>query len=132
MGASLELREAALLRSQGFVGGRWVDAIDGRTFEVQDPATGEMLVRVANMGAAETTSAIDAAQAALGDWKRRPAKDRATVLKAWFHLMLAHADDLAMLMTREQGKRCTHIQDAGHVFGALQIARHPVQIRGDP
>ncbi|MEY4723940.1 MAG: hypothetical protein RL043_89 [Pseudomonadota bacterium] len=104
MGASLELREAALLRSQGFVGGRWVDAIDGRTFEVQDPATGEMLVRVANMGAAETTSAIEAAQAALGDWKRRPAKDRAAVLKAWFHLMLAHADDLAMLMTREQGK----------------------------
>ena len=82
MGASLELREAALLRSQGFVGGRWVDAIDGRTFEVQDPATGETLVRVANMGAAETTSAIEAAQAALGDWMRRPAKDRAAVLKA--------------------------------------------------
>ena len=104
MGASLELREAALLRSQGFVGGRWVDAIDGGTFEVQDPATGEMLVRVANMGATETGSAIDAAQAALGDWKRRPAKDRAAILKAWFHLILAHADDLAMLMTREQGK----------------------------
>ncbi|MFZ9140752.1 MAG: aldehyde dehydrogenase family protein, partial [Burkholderiaceae bacterium] len=73
MGASLELREATLLRSQGFVAGQWLDAADGRTFEVQDPATGETLVRVANMGATETTAAIDAAQAALGDWKRRPA-----------------------------------------------------------
>ncbi|MEY4083702.1 MAG: hypothetical protein RL483_1071 [Pseudomonadota bacterium] len=104
MGAGFELKEAALLRTQGYVGGQWLGAQDGRLFEVHDPATGECLVQVSNQGAAEALLAIEAAQAALEAWRAKTAKERSAILKAWNALILSHADDLAMLMTREQGK----------------------------
>jgi succinate-semialdehyde dehydrogenase/glutarate-semialdehyde dehydrogenase len=93
-----------LLRRQGWIGGRWSDADSGAVFAVHDPASGETLVEVADMGVAETRRAIDAAAGALPGWRGRTAKERAAVLRRWYDLIMAHADDLALLMTREQGK----------------------------
>jgi succinate-semialdehyde dehydrogenase / glutarate-semialdehyde dehydrogenase len=84
------------------VNGGWVSA--PARFHVTDPATGEILAAVANLGAVQTQAAIAAADAAWGPWKQRPAKERAALLMKWFQLILAHTDDLARLMTAEQGK----------------------------
>jgi succinate-semialdehyde dehydrogenase/glutarate-semialdehyde dehydrogenase len=100
----LSLSDPTLLQTQAYIGGAWVDADDGATFPVSNPANGELLVRVAKMGAAETRRAIDAAQLAMDDWKKRPAKQRAGVLRKWFDLMMEHQEDLARIMTAEQGK----------------------------
>jgi succinate-semialdehyde dehydrogenase/glutarate-semialdehyde dehydrogenase len=100
----LSLSDPTLLQTQAYIGGAWVDADDGATFPVNNPANGELLVRVAKVGAAETRRAIDAAQLAMDDWKARPAKQRAAVLRRWFDLMMEHQEDLARIMTAEQGK----------------------------
>jgi succinate-semialdehyde dehydrogenase / glutarate-semialdehyde dehydrogenase len=96
--------ELRLLRRQGYVDGRWVDADSGETFPVVDPATRETIAEVPRMGTAETRRALAAAERALPDWKRRPAKERAGVLRRLADLMLEHEDDLARLMVTEQGK----------------------------
>jgi succinate-semialdehyde dehydrogenase/glutarate-semialdehyde dehydrogenase len=96
--------ELPLLRRQGFVDGRWVDADSRETFPVTNPATGEVLAEVPRMGAGETRRAIEAAQRALPEWKHRPAKERARVLRRLADLMLEHEEDLARLMVLEQGK----------------------------
>ena len=101
------ITESSLFRQQAFVNGAWVDADGGASFAVNDPATGETLGRVPDMGAAETQRAIAAADAAWGSWRKRPAKERAALLRRWFELIVAHADELALLMTREQGKPLT-------------------------
>jgi len=101
---TLQLKDMTLLRRQGWIGGRWSDADSGAVFAVHDPASGETLVEVADMGVAETRRAIDAAAGALPGWRGRTAKERAAVLRRWYDLIMAHADDLALLMTREQGK----------------------------
>jgi succinate-semialdehyde dehydrogenase/glutarate-semialdehyde dehydrogenase len=101
---TLPLQDAALLRARGWIDGQWVDADSGATFAVTDPATGSTIAEVADLGAAETRRAIDAAARALPAWRARTAKDRAAVLRRWFELMTAHAEDLARLMTAEQGK----------------------------
>ncbi len=101
---TLVLKDAALLREQGFIDGAWASADSGARFAVTDPATGAQLAQVADMGAAETRRAIAAADRALPAWRARTAKDRAAILRRWFDLILAHADDLAALMTAEQGK----------------------------
>ncbi|GAB3629673.1 succinate-semialdehyde dehydrogenase [Pandoraea terrae] len=98
------LKDTDLLRQQAFVAGRWCDADNGATFEVRNPATGEVLGRVPEMGAAETRRAIEAANAAWGAWRRKTAKERSAILRRWYELMLANADDLATIMTLEQGK----------------------------
>lgn len=100
----LLLREPGLLRRQAFVDGAWVDADSGETFPVLDPATGEEIERVPRMGAAETRRAIEAARRALPGWRGLTAKERARVLRRWADLMLEHQEDLAVLMTAEQGK----------------------------
>jgi succinate-semialdehyde dehydrogenase/glutarate-semialdehyde dehydrogenase len=100
----LPLRDPTLLRTRCYVGGQWIDASGGGAVEVTNPATGEVLGSVPNLGAAETRAAIEAAAAAFPAWAARTAKDRAGLLRKWHDLMLAHADDLAMLMTAEQGK----------------------------
>jgi succinate-semialdehyde dehydrogenase/glutarate-semialdehyde dehydrogenase len=100
----LALREPELLRRQAFVDGAWIDADSGETFAVLDPATGEELARVPRMGAAETRRAIEAAQRALPGWRALTAKERARVMRRWADLMLEHQEDLAALMTAEQGK----------------------------
>jgi succinate-semialdehyde dehydrogenase/glutarate-semialdehyde dehydrogenase len=98
------LRDPSLLETRAFVGGEWVDADDGATFEVTNPARGDVIAHVADLGRAETARAIDAAAAAMKDWAARTAKDRAQVMRKWFDLMMANQDDLGTILTAEQGK----------------------------
>ncbi|AVS89394.1 NADP-dependent succinate-semialdehyde dehydrogenase I [Paracidovorax avenae] len=100
----LKLKNPGLLREQAYLDGRWVNADDGGTIDVTNPATGATVARVPRMGAAEARRAIEAANRAWGPWRRRTAKERATILRRWNDLMLANADDLAAIMTAEQGK----------------------------
>jgi succinate-semialdehyde dehydrogenase/glutarate-semialdehyde dehydrogenase len=93
-----------LLLERAYVDGRWVDADAGATFEVADPATGEVLATVPRMGAAETRRAIEAAGRALPGWRATLAKDRARILRRWSDLMLERTEELATLLTAEQGK----------------------------
>jgi succinate-semialdehyde dehydrogenase/glutarate-semialdehyde dehydrogenase len=93
-----------LLVSQAYVGGRWVDADSGETFPVTNPATGETIAEVPRLGAAETRRAIEAAQQALPGWRGTLAKERAAIMRRWSDLMLERIDELAALMTTEQGK----------------------------
>jgi succinate-semialdehyde dehydrogenase / glutarate-semialdehyde dehydrogenase len=98
------LRRQGLLLEQGYVGGVWAGADGGGTFPVVDPSTGHELARVPRMRAEETRRAIDAARDAYSGWRRTLAKERARVLRRWADLMLEHRDDLALLLTAEQGK----------------------------
>lgn len=100
----MQLKDASLLRTQCLIDGRWTDSNSGKTLEVTDPADGSILGTVPAMGADETRRAIDAAAAALPAWRARTAKERGAILRRWWELMAEHNDDLAMLMTREQGK----------------------------
>jgi succinate-semialdehyde dehydrogenase / glutarate-semialdehyde dehydrogenase len=96
--------ESDLLRSQGYLDGRWVDADSGATFPVIDPANGETISEVPRMGAEETRRAIAAAERALPEWKHRPAKERARILRRLADLMFEREDELAALLVTEQGK----------------------------
>ncbi|MEL7936022.1 NAD-dependent succinate-semialdehyde dehydrogenase [Pseudomonas delhiensis] len=100
----MKLNDSKLFRQQAYIAGAWCDADDGRTVVVTDPATGELLGQVPLMGGAETVRAIEAADAALQGWRAKTAKERAQVLRRWFELLLENEDDLARLMTFEQGK----------------------------
>ena len=100
----MRLEDPTLLRQQCLIGGRWQDAVSGATVAVHNPATGGHLGTVPDMGAAETRQAIEAAAGALPAWAARSAKERALVLRRWYDLLLAHQNDLAVLMTAEQGK----------------------------
>ena len=93
-----------LLRSQAYVDGAWVDADSGETFPVVDPASGETIVEVPRLGAAETRRAIEAAARAFPAWSGLLAKDRARILRRFAELMADHREDLSVLMTLEQGK----------------------------
>ncbi|KVE35462.1 NAD-dependent succinate-semialdehyde dehydrogenase [Burkholderia sp. TSV86] len=104
---TLALKDPALLRERAFIAGEWQAADGGRSFEVRNPATGGLLGTVPAMGAAETRRAIDAANAAWPAWRKRTAKERAAILRRWHDLMVAHADDLALILTTEQGKSLT-------------------------
>ncbi len=98
------LQDMALFRQQAFVAGRWEDAPDGKVKQVFNPANGKLIGTVPNLGADATRRAIDAADKALPDWRARTAKERAQILRKWFDLMMANQEDLAILMTVEQGK----------------------------
>ncbi len=100
----LNLKDPSLLRQQCFINGEWCSADDNSVIKVSNPATGESLGSVPHMGAAETRRAIDAANAAWPAWRKKSAKERAVILRKWNDLMLANADDLALIMTAEQGK----------------------------
>src|SRR3954454_8778898 len=96
--------DPGLLRDRGYIDGAWAPADSGSTFPVHDPASGELLAEVPRMGAAETRRAIESAAAALPAWRARPARERAAILRGFSDLMLRHRRDLAMILTREQGK----------------------------
>jgi len=100
----LRLQDPSLLCAECYVNGRWLGADGGATFAVRNPVDGSEIARVPDMGAAETRRAIEAAAAAWGPWRARTAKDRAAILRRWFELMLQHQEDLALIMTSEQGK----------------------------
>jgi succinate-semialdehyde dehydrogenase/glutarate-semialdehyde dehydrogenase len=101
---ALELQDPALLRSQAYVAGEWAAAQNGATRDVLNPASGQKLGTVPNMGTAETRRAIEAAAAALPAWAKKTAQERAVILRRWYELMLANQEDLARIMTAEQGK----------------------------
>jgi succinate-semialdehyde dehydrogenase/glutarate-semialdehyde dehydrogenase len=102
--AWLRLADPGLVREQNYLAGEWIDGDGGRTVEVTNPATGAVLGTVPSVGAEETRRAIAAANAAWPAWRARTAKERAAILRRWFDLMLANQDDLAKIMTAEQGK----------------------------
>src|SRR5712672_3802922 len=103
----MELKDPKLFRQQCYVNGEWVDALNRGTIPVTNPATGETLGTVPRMGAEETRQAIEAADRALPGWRGKTAKERAQILRKWFDLMMANQEDLATLMTAEQGKPLT-------------------------
>ena len=100
----LALNDPTLLRQQCYLNGLWAAADNGQTIDVTNPATGEILGTIPRMGTQETHRAIAAAKAALPAWRARTAKERSTILRKWYELMLANQDDLAIIMTAEQGK----------------------------
>ena len=102
--ASLQLKDPSLFRQQCYINGAWADADSGKTIPVTNPATGEILGTVPNMGTAETRRAIEAANAAWPGWRAKTAKERSIILRRWFDLMMANQEDLAKLLTAEQGK----------------------------
>jgi succinate-semialdehyde dehydrogenase/glutarate-semialdehyde dehydrogenase len=100
----MKLQDAKLLRQQCYVDGTWVSAEGGANIAVRNPATGEPIGTVPRLGGLETRRAIEAADRALPAWRARTGKQRAAILRTWADLMLANADDLALIMTSEQGK----------------------------
>jgi succinate-semialdehyde dehydrogenase/glutarate-semialdehyde dehydrogenase len=104
LATEITLHDPLLFRQACYIDGTWVGALDGAVIDVDDPATGEVMGKVPRMGTAQTRQAIDAAAQALPAWRKRTAKERSNVLRRWFDLMMANQEDLARLMTLEQGK----------------------------
>jgi succinate-semialdehyde dehydrogenase/glutarate-semialdehyde dehydrogenase len=102
--ATIPLKDGYLLRQKCYIGGAWTDADDGKTIPVTNPATGEILGAVPRMGGAEARRAVEAANAAWPAWRKKTAKERSGILRRWFDLVMANQEDLAVLMTAEQGK----------------------------
>jgi succinate-semialdehyde dehydrogenase/glutarate-semialdehyde dehydrogenase len=100
----MQLQDSSLLHEKCYINGQWLDADSASTITVTNPANGDVLGTIPDMGATETQAAIDAANAALPAWRALTAKERATKLQAWFRLMMDNQDDLGLLMTLEQGK----------------------------
>jgi len=100
----VQLNDPSLLRQQSFINGQWCDAVSGDTLKVVNPATNALIGYVPNMGQVETEMAIKAAEAALPAWRALTAKERGAKLRRWFELLNENSDDLALLMTTEQGK----------------------------
>ena len=118
---TISLLDPSLLRTQALLGGKWSDADSGSTFAVRDPASGEVLAQVPRCGPAETRRAIEAAAAAQPAWRAEPAPRRAAVLRRFFDLVRDHTDDLAMLITREQGKPLGEARgEIGYAAGFLE------------
>ena len=101
---SIQISDQGLLKTKAYINGQWVDADSGETVPVTNPATGEVIAEVAKCGTAETRRAIEAAGTAFVEWRQRTAKERANLLRKWFNLMMEAQEDLAMIMTLEQGK----------------------------
>jgi succinate-semialdehyde dehydrogenase / glutarate-semialdehyde dehydrogenase len=100
----IKLKDQVLLRHKAFINNFWTEALSGSHLTVTNPATGKTIGTVPDMGAADTQMAIEAANAALPSWRAQTAKERANILHQWFSLMMKHQEDLARIMTAEQGK----------------------------
>ncbi|MCI2400739.1 NAD-dependent succinate-semialdehyde dehydrogenase [Aliiroseovarius subalbicans] len=98
------LKDPSLLATQAYVAGAWVDADDGKTFAVTNPARGDVICEVADLSRTEVARAIAAAEAAGKDWTKRTAKERANIMRTWFNLMMENQGDLATILTAEMGK----------------------------
>jgi succinate-semialdehyde dehydrogenase/glutarate-semialdehyde dehydrogenase len=115
----VSLKDPLLFRQSNYIDGMWVNAKSGATINVDNPATGEIIGTVPKCGAAETRAAIEAAEKALPAWRKRTAKERAAVVRRWYELMLERQEDLARLMTIEQGKPLT--ESKGEVIYAASF-----------
>lgn len=102
--AGVAVKDPKLVRSFSYVDGKWVAAESGETLAITNPADGTVVGEVAKLGAGESVAAVDAAEAAFGDWSARLPQDRAAILRRWFELIVAHKEDLAHIMVAEQGK----------------------------
>jgi len=100
----IKLNDPALLRQQCYIDGAWVDAASGQTIEINNPATGEIIATVPSLSTAEVRGSIEAADAAWGAWRKKTGKERSHIMRTWFNLMMENQEDLARLMTLEQGK----------------------------
>jgi succinate-semialdehyde dehydrogenase/glutarate-semialdehyde dehydrogenase len=125
----MQLNEMALFHQQAFVAGQWCDADNQDTSDIYNPATQDIIGTVPNMGKAEAERAIQAAVAGWAAWKNKTAKERSIVLKKWFDLMVAHADELAFILTNEQGKPASFIEwfaeEAKRVYGDIIPSPYP-------
>ena len=108
--AGLGLSEPRLFKQQAYVNGEWIDADSGETIEVTNPATGAVIAEVPKLGTAEVRRAIEGAEAAFPEWRDRLAKERAQILRRFFDLMIEHQEDLAIILTSEQGKPLAEAQ----------------------
>jgi succinate-semialdehyde dehydrogenase/glutarate-semialdehyde dehydrogenase len=129
----LTLKDSSLLKNRCYVDGEWIEADSGKTFPVRNPADGSELARVPDMGAQETRRAIEAANAAWPAWRAKTAKERSAALKRWYQLIMDNQEDLARLMTAEQGKPLT--ESRGEIaYGASFVewfAEEAKRIYGD-
>jgi succinate-semialdehyde dehydrogenase/glutarate-semialdehyde dehydrogenase len=100
----VELKDPSLLVGQAYVAGEWIDAPDGKTIPVTDPFDGALILEVPDLGPDIARRAIDKAHAVQKDWAKRTAKERSAILRTWYDLIIANADDLALILTTEQGK----------------------------
>ena len=129
----MKISDQALLRNQAYIDGRWCDADSGETLPVLNPANGSVIVDIARCGTAETRQAIEAAERAQAEWRQTTAKERAAVLRKWLELMLDAQEDLAQIMTAEQGKPLA--ESRGEiVYGASYIewfAEEAKRVYGD-
>lgn len=98
------LKDKALLKGDAFIGGKWLQAKSGKVFSVTNPATGEVIAKVPNLDIADAQDAIASAESAFALWRAKTGKERAAVLRKWFELITAHAEDLGIIMSLEQGK----------------------------
>ena len=100
----MQLKDPSLLRSESYINGEWLAAPDGKTFPINNPATGELIMTVADHGVASVKNAIDAAEVAQKEWAARTAKDRAMLMRTWYNLLMENQEDLAQILTAEMGK----------------------------
>ena len=130
---TLALKDPSLFRQQAYVNGEWQAAASGETFDVRNPATGALLDTVPAMGTAETRQAIDAANAAWPAWRKKTAKERAAILRKWHDLMMENADDLALILTTEQGKSLAEAKgEIGYAASFLEwFAEEGKRVYGD-
>ncbi|TWG79004.1 succinate-semialdehyde dehydrogenase/glutarate-semialdehyde dehydrogenase [Cupriavidus gilardii J11] len=129
----MKLKDESLVRDRAWVGGQWQAADSGGTIAVTNPATGAVIGTVPRMGADETRRAIETARIAQVAWRRRPARERSAVLLAWHAAMMANADDLALLMTMEQGKPLSEARaEVGYAASFIEwFAEEAKRVDGD-
>ena len=129
----MQVSDLGLVRTQAFVDGQWIDADSGETLAVSNPATGETIAEIARCGTAETRRAIEAASRALVGWRQITVKERAAILRKWFELVMENQEDLAHIMTAEQGKPLAEAR-AEIAYGANYIewfAEEAKRVYGD-
>ncbi len=129
----MNLKDASLLKNAAYINGEWQGAEDGATLDVVNPATGALIGTVPRMGAAETRRAISAANAAWPAWRAKTAKERSVILRKWHDLMIENADDLALILTTEQGKPIAEAKgEIGYAASFLEwFAEEGKRVYGD-
>ena len=127
------LRDPELLATKAYLAGEWVEADTGARFDVTNPARGDVIASVPNLGRAETARAIAAAEIAQKAWAAKTAKERAAVLRRWFDLMIENQDDLAIILTAEQGKPLAEAKgEIGYAASFLEwFAEEAKRVYGD-